>query len=143
MPGFGSHLVVVVKIIDGAENNCELTFYRNVRPQTRVQSGTKLLTQRHSCLTQLQEETLRIGQNVADIEEKISQETSLKELKNEESQAQAVTAPQKDRLSFPETTSKMIGWKIQPELLQSKSIERHARGKQDIVKMFKWPREGC
>ena len=47
---------------------------------------------------------------------------------------------EKDKVSFPETTSQMIGWK--PEVLQRNEVERHARGKQDIVKLFKWPREG-
>ena len=45
-----------------------------------------------------------------------------------------------DKISFPETTSQMIGWKS--EVLQRKEVERNARGKQDIVKLFKWPREG-
>ena len=45
-----------------------------------------------------------------------------------------------DKMSFPETTSQMIGWKT--ELQQKQEIERNARGKQDIVKLFKWPREG-
>ena len=45
-----------------------------------------------------------------------------------------------DKMSFPETTSQMIGWKT--ELQRKQEIERNARGKQDIVKLFKWPREG-
>lgn len=42
-----------------------------------------------------------------------------------------------EKVAFPET---MIGWK--PKMLQRNEVERHARGKQDIVKLFKWPREG-
>ena len=41
---------------------------------------------------------------------------------------------------FPGTSSQMIGWRR--EAIQRNEVERHARGKQDIVKLFKWPREG-
>lgn len=45
-----------------------------------------------------------------------------------------------NEMPFPETTSQIIGRKA--EMSQRNEIERNARGKQDIVKLFKWPREG-
>ena len=56
------------------------------------------------------------------------------------SEALTFTGNAEKIMSFPETTSQMIGWKS--EVLQRNEVERNARGKQDIVKLFKWPREG-
>lgn len=42
---------------------------------------------------------------------------------------------------FPETSTQMIGWKITSDR-GSSQVQRHARGKRDIVKEFRWPREG-
>jgi len=93
---------------------------------------------------QLQLETLRIGQDKLDIDEGRKQVSLPITGDSEENSA---TEPQTssdvastDKMSFPETSSQMIGWKS--EVLQRKEVERNARGKQDIVKLFKWPREG-
>ena len=106
---------------------------------------------------QLQQETLRIGLDELDVDEerkqvsipmtKHSEEKSAAEPQTSADVASAVTQPQissyaasADKMSFPETTSQMIGRKS--EVLPRKEVERNARGKQDIVKLFKWPREG-
>ena len=107
---------------------------------------------------QLQQETLRIGLDELDVDEerkqvsipmtKDSEENSAAEPQPSADVASAVTQPQissyvasADKImSFPETTSQMIGRKS--EVLPRKEVERNARGKQDIVKLFKWPREG-
>ena len=93
---------------------------------------------------QLQLETLRIGQDKLDIDEERKQVSMpITEEGEEKSATEPQTSsdvPSADKMSFPETTSKMIGWKS--EVLQRKEVERNARGKQDIVKLFKWPREG-
>lgn len=91
---------------------------------------------------QLQQETLRIGQDELDIEEERKQ---VGISTTEDKEEKAVSEAQKfvgnaDKMSFPETTSQMIGRKT--DVLQRKEMERYARGKQDIVKLFKWPREG-
>lgn len=88
---------------------------------------------------QLQLETLRIGHDNLDIYEEGKQvRIPITEDSKEKSAAEPQTSA--DKMSYPETTSQMIGWKS--EVLQRKELERHARGKQDIVKLFKWPREG-
>lgn len=88
---------------------------------------------------QLQLETLRIGHDNLDIDEERKQvRIPITEDSKEKSAAEPQTSA--DKMSYPETTSQMIGWKS--EVLQRKELERHARGKQDIVKLFKWPREG-
>ena len=91
---------------------------------------------------QLQQETLKIGQDELDEEEEQKQESGpTKDSKESEEEVVAEeNLAENDEVSFPETTSQMIGWK--PEVLQRNEVERHARGKQDIVKLFKWPREG-
>ena len=93
---------------------------------------------------QLQLETLRIGHDNLDIDEERKQVCiPTTEDGEEKSAAEPQTSSfvaSGDKMSFPETTSQMIGWKS--EVLQRKEVERNARGKQDIVKLFKWPREG-
>jgi len=91
---------------------------------------------------QLQLETLRIGQDKLDIDEERKQVSMPITEDGEEKSAPQTSSDvaSADKMSFPETTSKMIGWKS--EVLQRKEVERNARGKQDIVKLFKWPREG-
>ncbi|KAJ7376341.1 hypothetical protein OS493_035267, partial [Desmophyllum pertusum] len=96
---------------------------------------------------QLQLETLRIGQDELDIEqeERNSKQVNFPTTEDNEeqkavSEAQTFTGNAEKIMSFPETTSQMIGWKS--EVLQRNEVERNARGKQDIVKLFKWPREG-
>lgn len=42
---------------------------------------------------------------------------------------------------FPKTTTQMIGWKVSSDR-GSSQVQRQARGKNDIVKEFRWPREG-
>ena len=93
---------------------------------------------------QLQLETLRIGQDNLDIDEErkrvripITEDSEEKSAAEPQTSAYAASA---DKMSYPETTSQMIGWKS--KVLQRKEVERNARGKQDIVKLFKWPREG-
>lgn len=93
---------------------------------------------------QLQLETLRIGHDNLDIYEEGKQvRIPITEDSKEKSAAEPHTSSfvaRADKMSYPETTSQMIGWKS--EVLQRKELERHARGKQDVVKLFKWPREG-
>ena len=106
---------------------------------------------------QLQQETLRIGQDALDADEEQkqvsssmtedSEEKSAKESQTSSDSASAMTQPQTssyvtsaDKMSFPETTSQMIRRKS--EVLPRKEVERNARGKQDIMKLLKWPREG-
>ena len=86
---------------------------------------------------------LRIGHDELDVDEERKQESMVTSEDGEEkagtAQAQ-VLAGNADKMSFPETTSQMIGRKT--EVQQRNEFERNARGKQDIVKLFKWPREG-
>lgn len=98
---------------------------------------------------QLQLETLRIGQDELDIEQEERKQVSIPTTEDNEeqpaeqpavSEALTFTGNAEKIMSFPETTSQMIGWKS--EVLQRNEVERNARGKQDIVKLFKWPREG-
>lgn len=89
---------------------------------------------------QLQRETLRIGQEEVDAQEEREQDSEPAEDDEEKILTKKIATSGNDRMVFPETTSQMIGWK--PEVLPRNDVERHARGKQDIVKLFKWPREG-
>jgi len=88
---------------------------------------------------QLQQKTLKIGQDKLDMEEERQQEGRPTEDSKERAASEKNLADE-DKVSYPETTTQMIGWK--PQVLQRNKVERHARGKQDIVKLFKWPREG-
>lgn len=77
------------------------------------------------------------------MEEELKKEGVLTSTENEEESGteQAQASPSNpNKMPFPETTSQMIGRKA--EVSQRNEIERNARGKQDIVKLFKWPREG-
>ena len=89
---------------------------------------------------QLQQETLRIGQDELDLEEERKRESGPTEDSEEKTVIQKRVPVGDEKMVFPVTTSQGIGWK--PEVLQRNKVERHARGKQDIVKLFKWPREG-
>ncbi|KAM7439740.1 hypothetical protein ABFA07_010929 [Porites harrisoni] len=87
----------------------------------------------------LQQQTLRIGQEGLELQ----QEKNIDREPTEDSEEKGKTTKRvtrDEKVTFPETTSQMIGWK--PKILQRNEVERHARGKQDIVKLFKWPREG-
>ena len=89
---------------------------------------------------QLQQETLRIGQDEIDFEEERKQKSGHTEDSEEKTMMQKSVQAGDEKMVFPETTLQRIGWK--PEVIQRNEVERHARGKQDIVKLFKWPREG-
>ncbi|XP_074630242.1 ciliary microtubule inner protein 1-like [Acropora palmata] len=86
---------------------------------------------------QLQQETLKIGLDpeFGMFEEKKEELTS-----TEGVEEKLHTTNDTKKKIFPGTSSQMIGWRR--EALQRNEVERHARGKQDIVKLFKWPREG-
>ena len=86
---------------------------------------------------QLQQETLKIGLDpeFGMFEEKKEEITS-----TEGAEEKIYTTSDNKKKSFPGTSSQMIGWR--GDALQRNEVERHARGKQDIVKLFKWPREG-
>ena len=88
---------------------------------------------------QLQQKTLKIGQDKLDMEDERQQEGRSTEDSKERAASEKNLADE-DKVSYPETTTQMIGWKR--KVLQRNGFERHARGKQDIVKLFKWPREG-
>ena len=89
---------------------------------------------------QLQQETLRIGQDEIDFEEERKQESRHTEDSEEKTVIQKSVQAGDEKMVYPETASQRVGWK--PEIIQRNEVERHARGKQDIVKLFKWPREG-
>ena len=92
-----------------------------------------------SCNLQLKQQTLRIGEEGLELQ----QEKNIDREPTEDSEEKGKTTKRvtrDEKVTFPETTSQMIGWK--PKILQRNEVERHARGKQDIVKLFKWPREG-
>lgn len=89
---------------------------------------------------QLEQETLRIGQDEIDFKEERKQESGHTEDSKEKTVTQKSVQTGDEKIVFSDTTSQRIGWK--PEVIQRNEVERHARGKQDIVKLFKWPREG-
>ena len=89
---------------------------------------------------QLQRETLKIGlDSEMDImEEEEKKESTSTEDMEEKNETRKIVADN-DKMIFPGTSSQMIGWRRETH---RNEVERHARGKQDIVKLFKWPREG-
>ncbi|XP_068683332.1 ciliary microtubule inner protein 1-like [Montipora foliosa] len=89
---------------------------------------------------QLQRETLKIGlDSEMDImEEEEKKESTSTEGIEEKNETRKIVADN-DKMIFPGTSSQMIGWRRETH---RNEVERHARGKQDIVKLFKWPREG-
>lgn len=88
-------------------------------------------------MLQLQQETLKIG---LDPEFVIFEEKKEELTSTEGVEEKIDTTSDTKKKIFPGTSSQMIGWRR--DALQRNEVERHARGKQDIVKLFKWPREG-
>ena len=88
---------------------------------------------------QLKQQTLRIGEEGLELQQEKNIDREPTE-DSEEKGKPTKRVTRDEKVTFPETTSQMIGWK--PKILQRNEVERHARGKQDIVKLFKWPREG-
>ena len=78
----------------------------------------------------MEENLLRIGEESSEKVEDAIREQQIKDRPREERQK-----------PFPKTTTQMIGWKVNLER-GSSQVQRQARGKRDIVKEFRWPREG-